>query len=123
MTNLQSQLKHSVPYEDYTALLQNVSSLEQKVLELQSELDNATAASEPQEETKPTGEGEWHTYGVYTIEEETNTYGDFSIPKSAQKIRLTFKVTYTYSTPQYFLQVHILQEGNTLWEVSNDFTK
>lgn len=66
---------------------------------------------------------EWHIYGIYSIKEEVSTSGDFSIPESAEKIRLTFKVTYTYPTPQYVLQVKILQDGNILWELAQTLVK
>ena len=70
------------------------------------------------EEPEPDSEDDltWQTYGIYSINEEVFTSGDFNMPESVEKIRLTFTVTYTYPTPQYVLNVNILQDGVNLWK-------
>ena len=103
----------------YDLYISDTSELENEIIQLQSALENATKAIEYQEEPEPawaSADLTWQTYGIYSINEEVFTSGDFSMPESVEKIRLTFTVTYTYPTPQYVLNVNILQDGVNLWK-------
>lgn len=85
----------------------------------------ASLPNEPSPSPSPTPEPtpEWHTYGIYKINPEVYTSGEFSIPEHAEKIKLTFEVTYTTTVPTYILEVALLSDGETLWGEHGTFEK